>query len=74
MRAVARTVREHLDGVLNAIMTQATNTGAESANAKIQRVKRMACGDRNRARFHSAIAFHLSGLRLDPRSSTHTDS
>jgi transposase len=67
-------IREHLEGILNAIILQATNAGAESVNAKIQRVNRMACGYRNRARFRTAIAFHLSGLSLYPATSTHTDS
>jgi transposase len=71
---VATMIREHLEGILNAIILQATNAGAESVNAKIQRVKRMACGYRNRARFRTAIAFHLSGLSLYPATSTHTDS
>jgi transposase len=53
---------------------QATNAGAESINAKIQRVKRMACGFRNRERFRNAIYFHLGGLDLYPAACTHTDS
>ncbi len=45
---------------------------AESINAKIQRVKKMACGFRNRARFRTAIMFHLGGLDLYRASATHT--
>ena len=51
-----------------------TNATAESINAKIQRVKRMACGYRNRERFRAAIMFHLGGLDLYPASITHTES
>jgi transposase len=67
---VARTVREHLGGIINAIVHRVTNARAESVNARIQRVKRMACGFRNRERFRNAIYFHLGGLNLMP--STHT--
>jgi transposase len=69
-----KTVRAHLWGIINAVRHKATNAGAESVNAKIQRVKRMACGHRNRRRFRTAIMFHLGGLDLYPASLTHTDS
>ncbi len=72
VRRVARMVRDHLEGILNAIVLGATNAGAESVNAKIQRVKRMACGFRNRERFRNAIYFHCGGLDLRP--ATHTNS
>ena len=67
---VARTVRDHLEGILNAIVHGVTNARAESINAKVQRVKRMACGFRNRDRFRNAIYFHLGGLDLMPGSHT----
>ncbi len=70
MKRVARMVRDHLEGIVNAIVLRATNAGAESINSKIQRVKRMACGYRNRERFRNAIYFHLGGLDLCPL--THT--
>ena len=63
IKRVARMIREHLDGIVNAIVLGATNATAESNNAKIQRVKRMACGFRNRDRFRNAIYFHLGGAR-----------
>lgn len=66
VRRVARMVRDHLYGIINAIVHGATNATAESINAKIQRVKRMACGFRNRERFRNAIYFHLGGLDLLP--------
>ena len=67
MVRVGRTVRKHLDGILNAVVLKATNALGESMNAKIQRVKSRACGYRNRARFRNAIMFHLGGLDLYPR-------
>ena len=62
----ARTVRRHLWGIINAIVLKVTNAGAESLNAKIQRLKKWACGYRNRERFKAAIMFHLGGLDLYP--------
>ena len=53
-------------GIINAIIQQADNGGAESINAKIQRLKSRACGFRNRERFRNAIYFHLGGLDLYP--------
>ena len=70
VKRVARMVRDHLDGIVNAIVLGVTNAKAESINAKIQRVKRMACGFRNRERFRNAIYFHLGGLDLLPASHT----
>lgn len=66
VKRAARMVRDHLYGIINAIVLRATNASSESANAKIQRVKRMACGFRNRERFRNAIYFHLGGLDLLP--------
>jgi transposase len=65
-------VRSHIEGIVNAIVLRATNAAAESVNAKVQRIKRMACGFRNRDRFRGAIYFHVGGLDLRP--ATHTDS
>ena len=72
MRQVARMIQKHLEGILNAIVKSVTNAGAESINAKIQKLKRQACGYRNRDRFRNAIYFHCGGLDLSPRGLTHT--
>jgi transposase len=75
MVRAARMVRKHLDGILNAVVLKATNAAAESMNARIQRIKAMACGYRNRERLRNAILFHLGGLDLYPRpASAHTIS
>jgi transposase len=66
MVKVARMVRRHLWGIVNAIVLKVTNAGSESINAKIQRLKKWACGYRNRERFKTAILFHLGGLDLYP--------
>jgi transposase len=70
IKKVARMVRTHLQGILNAVVLGATNATAESLNAKIQHVKRMACGFRNRERFRNAIYFHLGSLDLYPEGYT----
>ena len=66
IKQVARMVKSHLDGILNAVVTGATNASAESVNSKIQWIKYMARGFRNRERFREAILFHLGGLDLYP--------
>lgn len=74
MRKAAKMIRRHLEGILNAMVMEVTNAGSESINAKIQKVKRMACGFRNRDRFRNAIYFHCGGLNMDPEGVTHTKS
>ena len=74
IKAAARTIRDHLWGIVNAVVNGASNAVAESINAKIQKLKRAACGFRNRDRFRTAIMFHLGGLDLYPASATHTNS
>ena len=73
-KKAARTIRDHLWGIVNAVTNGVTNATSESINARIQRVKKMACGFQNRERFRNAILFHLGGLDLYPASVTHTDS
>ena len=70
--SVAQTLERHLEGILNAIVLQATNALAEGINSRIQRIKKMACGFRNRERFRQAILFHLGGLDLYPASVKHS--
>ena len=74
MKKAARTVKNHLWGILNAVVNKVTNATAESLNSKIQRIKRAACGFRNKERFKNAIYFHLGGLDLYPGTAlaTHT--
>ena len=43
-----------------------SNAGAESMNSRIQKIKDLARGFRNRERFRMAIYFHLGGLDLYP--------
>lgn len=72
MKHVARMIKRHVHGIVNAAVLKASNALAESINGRIQRVKRMACGFRNTDRFQRAIYFHLGNLDLHPASATHT--
>ena len=66
MKTAARMVKDHLWGIINAIVLNATNAMAESVNSKIKILKIKARGYRNRARFKTAILFHYGGLELYP--------
>ncbi len=74
MKRAAHTVRDHLWGIINAVVHNATNAISESINARIQRIKKLACGFRDNARLKIAIYFHLGGLDMTPgiASATHT--
>jgi len=66
IKKVARMIKRHLDGIITAVVTGATNARAEGFNTMIQKLKRDARGFRNRDRFRAAIYFHLGGLDLYP--------
>lgn len=66
IKKVARMIQRHLAGILNAVVKRVSNARAESFNSLIQKIKRQACGFRNRERFRLAIYFHLGGLDLYP--------
>lgn len=76
VKRVARMIKTHWEGVINAATSNVTNARAEGINSKIQWIKRMATGYRNRENFRNAIYFHLGGLDLYPESlkSAHTKS
>jgi transposase len=66
MIAVGKMVRRYLWGILNALRLKVNNCMLEAKNNRIQKIKNMACGFRNRTRFKTAILFHLGGLNLLP--------
>ena len=70
IQTVAKTIKRHLWGILNAIVLKSHNGHSESMNSRIQRIKRQACGFRNRERFRNAIYFHCGGLNLYPETLT----
>lgn len=66
VRDVARIIKKHLWGIINAILLKVTNGGAESINSRIKMVKIRSRGFRNKTRYKNAIYFHLGGLDLYP--------
>lgn len=66
VKKVAKMIKSHLWGIINAIILGVNNAYAEGINSRIQHIKKMACGFRNRQRFKDAIYFHLGGLELYP--------
>jgi transposase len=66
VRKVARMIKKHFHGVINAATSDITNAMSESVNSHIQRIKKRACGFRSRVRYREAILFHLGGLDLYP--------
>ena len=68
IKRVARMIQTHWEGVIHAATTHATNARAEALNSRIQWIKKMACGFRNRENFRNAIYFHLGGLDLYPEA------
>jgi transposase len=73
MIKAARTLRDHIAGILTYFKHRITTSTCEGINAVIQKVKQMACGFRNLEHFRAAIFFHCGGLQLYPLfSATHT--
>jgi len=66
MKKVARMIKTHWANIQTYFAHRITNAGAESINAKIQMIKYMSRGFRNRERFRNAIYFHCGGLDLYP--------
>ena len=66
IKEVARTIKEHLWGILNAVVLKVSNGPAEGLNSRIKMIKVRSRGFRNKERFANAIYFHLGGLNLYP--------
>jgi transposase len=63
---VAKTIREHLWGILNAFVKKVSNGPAEGLNSRIKKIKVRSRGFHNKDRFANAVHFHLGGLNLYP--------
>jgi transposase len=70
MIEAAKTLKRHLANLLTYIKHRITNATSEGINSKIQMIKLMACGYRNREHYKTAIYFHCGGLDLYPRMAT----
>lgn len=66
MIKAARTLKTHLDHIVTYAKHRITNAMGESINSKIEKIKRLACGFRNRDHYKMAIYFHCGGLDLLP--------
>jgi transposase len=64
----AKTLKRHLTNLLTYFKHRITNATSEGINSKIQMIKLMACGYRNREHYKAAIYFHCGGLDLYPRA------
>jgi transposase len=60
----AKTLKRHLPNILTYFKHHITNAVTEGINSKIQMIKQMACGYRNRTHYRKAILFHCGGLDL----------
>jgi transposase len=67
IKKAAQTLKAHIDNIVTYAKHRITNALGEAINAKIEKVKRMACGFRNRAHYRTAIYFHCGGLDLFPK-------
>jgi transposase len=70
----ARTLKTHLPNILTYFKHRITNSVTEGLNSKIQMIKQMACGFRNREHYRKAILFHCGGLDLYARVPIQTGS
>lgn len=68
----ARTLKHYVGGVLRFVRHRITNACVEGLNSKIETIKKMACGFRNREHYQTAIYFHCGGLNLYPVPATQT--
>lgn len=66
IKQVARTLKDHLDGLLNYFVHRITNAMSEGLNSAIQKLKATARGFRNFANFRTRILFFLGKLDLYP--------
>jgi transposase len=64
MVEAAKTLKSHILNILTYFKHRITNAVVEGLNSKIQTVKHMACGFRNREHYRKAILFHCGGLDL----------
>lgn len=67
MKKAAKTLKDHFENIVTYVQHRLTNAVAEGLNSKIEKMKRLACGFRNRAHYRTMIYFHCGGLDMAPR-------
>ena len=70
MIKAAKTLKSHLSNILTYFKHRITNSVTEGLNSKIQTIKQMDCGFRNRDHYCTAILFHCGRLELYARVSS----
>lgn len=70
MIKAAKTLKSHLPNILTYFKHRICNAVTEGLNSKIQTIKQMACGFRNRDHYRKAILFHCGGIDLYARASS----
>jgi transposase len=70
----AKSLKRHLGNILTYFKHRITNAFTEGINSKIQTIKQMACGFRNREHYRKAILFHCGGLDLYAKPAQQTGS
>lgn len=65
---VAKTLKSHLDGLLNYFHHRITNAMSEGLNSSVQKLKATARGFRNFDNFRTRILFFLGQLDLQPQT------
>ena len=66
IKDVARTLKDHLKGLLGYVIHQITNAATEGLNSKIQNIKASARGFRSFDKYRVAILFYCGKLDLAP--------
>jgi transposase len=66
VKKIAKTLKDHLYGILSYCKHRITNAMTEGINSKIETLRKAACGFRNKQRLRTVILFHLGGLDLSP--------
>jgi len=66
IKTQAISIKKNLWGIINAIVHNKNNAGAEGINSQIKVLKVKARGFRNKERFKSSVLFHFGGLDLYP--------
>jgi len=64
---VVKMFKNHIPGIINALITKFSNAMAERLNGKIQEIKTVGRGYRTFKNFRSAILFFYGGLNLYPQ-------
>lgn len=66
IKALARTLKAHLSGIVSYLKHRFCNAFAEGVNSRIQLLIQKSCGYRNRERLKADILFHFGALNLTP--------